>query len=302
VEDAIADATWDCRRSLSEWRRVALGDPEVRAVLLHLGKTDIPSLVPGSAIYGGGLFEKLPETATDEAKKLAVVFDFDTDSCYPSLAVSAKGEMNGGLKPTGDVVGECREKEQLENSNTYYRKASITKDGVEYSVHMYALYFKKDQWASVSPIGAGHRHEWEFALVWAKNGEITHASTSAHGKVSTEEKAKLNFDDGKGNSVKVVYHKDGVGTHCFRFAKEDEKGDDKAENELKHWITPTLVDWDTMKSDAVSNDELRKKFNEHNFGDANCSFNDNNFPNEIAKNPPKGYPTADEWKAAAKAK
>src|SRR5688572_27325385 len=58
--------------------------------------------------------DKLPEAATAEAKALAVVFDFDTDSCYPSPAVSIKGEMNGGLKPTGSLTGECRGEAQLD--------------------------------------------------------------------------------------------------------------------------------------------------------------------------------------------
>lgn len=243
-------------------------------------------------------FDKLPESASEEARKIAVAFDFDTDSCYPSPAVSSDGKMDGGLKATGDMTGECREKEQLDNSNTYYRKASIKKDEVEYSVHMYALYFKKDQWAPVSPVGAGHRHDWEFALVWTKNGDLTHASCSGHGGVSTVEKAKLNFDDGKEKTVKVVYHKDDVKTHCFRFADGSEKGDENAENDKKRWLTPTIVDWHTMKSDKISNDQLRKQFNEYKYGEANCSFNEANFLNEISKNPPPGYPGGGEWKAA----
>lgn len=92
-----------------------------------------------------------------------------------------------------------------------------------------------------------------------------------------------------------MYHKDGVATHCFRPAKKDEK----PENELKkpkEWVTPALVEWDLMKSDKGSNEELRKKFNAHGFGAANCSFNDKNFRKEIAKNPPGGYPTPDEWR------
>jgi hypothetical protein len=240
--------------------------------------------------------DELPEAATAEAKALAVVFDFDTDSCYPSPAVSIKGEMNGGLKPTGSLTGECRGEAQLDNSNTYYRKASIKKGGVEYAVHMYALYFKKDQFANAGFVEAGHRHDWEFALVWTTDGKLTHASVSAHGNVATEPKARLHFDAGKGETVKVVYHKDDIKTHAFRFAKPNEK----AENHKKQWLTPTIVAWDSMKGDGVSNEQLRKKFNEHDFGSGNCSFNDKNFPNEIAKSPPQGYPTADDWRAAAK--
>jgi hypothetical protein len=241
-------------------------------------------------------FEKLPIATTEEAERFAVLFDFDTDSCYPSPAISKDGEMNGGLKPTGSITGECRDKAQLDNSNTYYRKASIKKDGVEYSVHMYALYFKKDQFL---PGVGGHRHDWEFALVWTKDRALTHASFSAHGTVTTTPKGELHFDPGKENHAKVVYHKDGIKTHSFRFATKDEEGDKNAENDLKKWLTPTIVNWDTMKTGALSNEELRKKLNEHDFGEANCSFNDKNFPGEIAKNSPKDYPSGDDWKKAA---
>ena len=87
-------------------------------------------------------------------------------------------------------------------------------------------------------------------------------------------------------TVKIVYHKDGLSTHAFRFAKKDEM----AENHLKRWITPTLVDWDTMRSDTITNQELRQKFNQFDWGSAICPFNDKNFEKEIAKNPPGGYP------------
>jgi hypothetical protein len=131
--------------------------------------------------------------------------------------------------------------------------------------------------------------------VWTKDGKLTHASFSAHGGVTTKAKKELDFDDGMGDTVKAVYHKDGIRTHSFRPAKTDER----AENELGKWVTPILVEWGQMKSDTVSNDQLRKKFNEHDFGKANCSFNDKNFSNEIAKNPPKDYPGPDEWRQAA---
>jgi hypothetical protein len=169
--------------------------------------------------------------------------------------------------------------------------ASIGKKGVKYSVHMYALYFEKDQ-ASGGPVSAGHRHDWEYALVWTKDGTLTHASFSAHGEVETKAKEELNFDKGKEYTIKVVYHKDAGSTHAFRPAKEDEK----AENALDKWVTPTLVEWDLMKSDTVSNEQLRGQFNKYDFGKANCSFNDKNFPNEIAKHPPEDYPGPNEWK------
>lgn len=235
----------------------------------------------------------LPEAVSSDAKKWAVVFDFDTDSCYPAPAVSPEGRMNGGLRDSGDITGECRQLNQFKNANTYCRFTTIKKGGAIYTVYMYALYFEKDQAASY--IHFGHRHDWEYALVWTKDGKLTHASFSAHGDVTTMDKGELEFDVGKPDTVKVVYHKDGLATHSFRPAKRDEA----PENDLGKWVTPALVEWDKMKSTKVSNELFRLKFNGHDFGAANCSFNDNNFRNELAKNPPQGYPNADEWKRVA---
>lgn len=235
---------------------------------------------------------ELPESADEEAKRCAVVFDFDTDSAYPSPAISKTGEVSGGLKATGDITGGCRDPIQLERSNTYHRMASIRKGDVTFAVHMYALYFLKDQWAPVNPLGfvgqAGHRHDWEYTLVWTRNGQVTHASCSAHGDLSTKPSTDT--------PVKMVYHKDGLATHSFRYADPGEQ----PENHRKQWITPTLVDWYTMKGDGVSNEQLRRSLNEHSFGEANCPVNDSNYGKEVAKNPPPGYPPSAEWQATAK--
>ena len=81
-------------------------------------------------------------------RRFAVFFDFDKDSCYPSPAISPTGVINGGMSlseiDTSYVLG-CREPAQLNNSNTYHRRAVIVKNGVTYSVRMYALYFMKDK-------------------------------------------------------------------------------------------------------------------------------------------------------------
>lgn len=236
----------------------------------------------------------LPEAVSVEAKRWACMFDFDSDSCYPDAAVGENGAMNGGLQDSGHKTGGCRDLDQLRNANTYVRSFTMTKFGVQYSVYMYALYFEKDQGMSGSPL-IGHRHDWEYVLVWTTGGQMTHASFSSHGSVKTVARADLHFDPGKGESVKAVYHKDGPGTRCFRPAKRDER----AENGLGVWVTPTLVEWSLMQSPFVANAQLQRQFNEFNYGDANCSFNDNNFAREISKNPPEGYPGPQEWAYAA---
>ncbi len=247
--------------------------PDVKAELLGSGNAGALSTARSDVVV-----------VPSESEKFAVVFDFDTDSCYPSAAVSDEGIVNPGLSVNDwGITSGCRQGGQLEKAKTYYRKESIG----DYSVHMYALYFMKDKAAdSVS----GHRHDWEFALVWTINGAITHASYSHHGDVTTQARSELYFDLDAEDHVKIVYHHDGALTHAMRFAGKDEQ----AENHLGRWVTPTLVDWHTMT------EELRRKFNEHDFGEANCSFNDSNFPEEIAKSPPPGYPSGADWKAAAR--
>jgi hypothetical protein len=230
--------------------------------------------------------------ASAEAKRFAPLFDFDTDSCYAAPAVWLDGTMNKGLKNSGSITGGCRSLEQLQIANTYSRSASIVKDGSTYRVHMYALYFQKDQ--AVGGIDAfGHRHDWEYALAWTRDGTLTHASYSAHGKVTTRGRNEIPCD---GDHVKIVYHKEGGQTHCFRFAKENEA----PENGLHRWLTPIVVEWGQMRGFTVTNEQLRAQFNGYDYGKANCSFNDKNFPREIAKSPPAGYPGAAEWEAAGR--
>src|SRR4051812_30234038 len=113
-------------------------------------------LLLGAPASAQANFKGLPEATSDDTKQWAVVFDFDTDSCYPAPAVSREGEINGGLKDSGSVTGECRQLDQFKNANTYYRKATLTKDSVEYTVRMYALYFEKDQ--AIGFTNIGHRH------------------------------------------------------------------------------------------------------------------------------------------------
>jgi hypothetical protein len=230
--------------------------------------------------------------ASDEAKRFAPSFDFDTDSCYAAPATWLDGTMNKGLNNSGSITGGCRSLEQLQIANTYARTTAIARGGSTYRVYMYALYFQKDQ-AVAGADAIGHRHDWEYALMWIKDGVLTHASYSAHGDVTTRPRGAI---EGDGDHVKIVYHKGGGGTHCFRFAKQNEQ----PENGLRRWFTPVVVEWESMRGVAVSNAQLRTQFNTFNYGKANCSFNDNHFPNEIAKSPPAGYPSGDEWRQAAR--
>ncbi|MBL4762339.1 MAG: NPP1 family protein, partial [Gammaproteobacteria bacterium] len=191
-----------------------------------------------------GLHESIPEHHS--VKKFAIRFDFDGDGCLPAPAVSRKGKKNEGLKTSGSQTGGCRETFQFDNANTYHRRLCIEKDKKNnYCVHMYALYFEKDQIA-LGPLA--HRHDWEYGLVWTKNGKLTHASYSAHGDVETDSLDELKYKIEDKTHVKLVYHLDdgGFNSHAMRFAKAHER----AENPKKKFVTPTLVDWYEMKGDG----------------------------------------------------
>lgn len=252
------------------------------------------SLATVSISFDAQAIDKLPEATDPQTTRFAVVFDFDTDSCYPSPVISPSGEVNSGLSATGfdtSFVDGCRAPAQLTNSNTYHRRVTITKNGVTYEVRMYALYFLKDKdmpFYQVEGAG-GHRHDWEYALVWITNGHLTHASYSEHGGVTTKAVSDLSFDGWCPECVKVVYHKNSISTHAMRFAGTNEL----PENDAGKWVTPPIVDWYRIP------DDLRSKLNNYDFGHANCSICDSNFPYEVSKGPPTGYPSKDEWKAAA---
>ncbi|MFT4045374.1 MAG: NPP1 family protein [Solimonas sp.] len=226
------------------------------------------------------LDQALP-TAVD-AESIAPVFDFDTDGCYPSAAISRTGEQNGGLSPTGALGGSCRSSTFLTTSNTYHRYVCQTSDGSSYCGHLYALYFLKDQ--LVANVKSGHRHDFEYVIVWTTDGTITHASYSTHGNVSTSAIGDLETESGH---VKAVYHKDGVGSHCMRWAKTGET----AENDYGYWVTPIIASWYEMSGDGVTNAEMRSALDSFDYGDANAEVNDTRFLAQILKGLPDGYPT-----------
>ncbi|KAF4452850.1 hypothetical protein FALBO_16104, partial [Fusarium albosuccineum] len=101
-------------------------------------------------------------------------------------------------------------------------------------------YFEKDQlvWGSigVGP-GNGHVHDWENIIIFAQGDEVKRVAPSCHGKYSgATSTPRLD-----GTRAKVVYHKDGASTHCFRMANE---ADDGIENHTGQWFLGNLVGWD----------------------------------------------------------
>lgn len=209
------------------------------------------------------------------------VFDFDGDGCLPSAGISRQGRQNSGQSTSGNLGAQCRDNRFLESSNTFHRYACHTNGDGQFCGHFYALYFKKDQ---IFPyFGGGHRHDWEYAAIWTHDGVVTHGSASAHGDLITKSATELPFYNGH---LKVVYHKDGLLTHAFRFAKSNEY----AENAYNRFVTPVIVSWYEMQGDDVDNNTLREKLNRYNYGSATLPIKDSRFLINLNKFKPHTYP------------
>ncbi|MFD1217375.1 MULTISPECIES: NPP1 family protein [Microbulbifer] len=253
--------------------------------------------------FGLALLASIPALASDFAKldqalpdsvdavSIAPVFDFDGDGCYPSAGISRNGDINGGLKPSGSLDGSCSSTNFMDISNTVHRYACIDYGGASYCGHFYALYFEKDQ--LFEGIESGHRHDWEFAAVWTKNGNVTHGSYSYHRTVVTLDAAKIPTDDN--GHMKFVYHKDGISTHALRLAKHNEV----AENPYGVFVTPTITSWYELYGDGWNNEVMRTLLDNFDYGDANLPVNHNNFLNKLNTYKPDGYPDFTETSLTA---
>jgi hypothetical protein len=239
------------------------------------------AFVSGSAYASD--FTRLDEALPGDvdAASIAPVFDFDGDGCLPSAGISRDGEQNGGLNPSGSLTGACRSEDFLETSNTVHRHVCEQEGGATFCAHFYSLYFEKDQ--ILSGIESGHRHDWEYAAVWTIDGVVTHGSYSAHGDLTTAAAWELPFENGH---LKIVYHKEGVATHAFRFAKMDEE----AENPYGSFVTPAIASWYELYGDGLDNQEMRDLLNSFDYGSANLPLRDSSFLSDVNEFRPTGYP------------
>jgi hypothetical protein len=213
----------------------------------------------------------LPANAESAEKRYQPAYDYDTDGCYPTPAIGPDGTVNGGLNPTGSLSGDCRDASDLDNTNGYSRY----KCNNGWCAYMYALYFEKDQAVAGSSIG-GHRHDLEHAVVWVQNNAVRYVSTSNHGSFTISPASSVRFD---GTHPKIVYHKDGVSTHCFRLAGSTAA---PPENHTGTWQYPPLVGWNGYPAG------VRDKLVAHDFGSANFGLKDANFANHLASAKPSG--------------
>jgi|AntRauTorcE11898_2_1112593.scaffolds.fasta_scaffold00582_5 hypothetical protein len=218
-------------------------------------------------------------------------FDYGDNSCLPGTGISRDGQQNRGLKIAGDITGECRDNWQA-TSNTFHRFVCKDSGGDRYCAHAYALYFEKDQ---VTWNTGGHKHDWEHAIVYTKNGNMTHTAVSAHGDMYTYHKNDFK-QDYYGHPL-IVYRKDCRGaftTHAFVHHEEFDGLCTTVPGGVG-WNIPTLVSWWTMTGDTVTNNVMRGRFNQWGWGSANMPINDYNFLGNVLDDLPGGYPTFNNW-------
>ncbi|MCX5388627.1 NPP1 family protein [Streptomyces sp. NBC_00094] len=225
--------------------------------------------LPGSAFAAPP--PALPANADGLEQTFQPAFDYDTDGCYPTPAIGADGTVNGGLNPSGALNGQCRDSWDLTNTNGYARY----KCNNGWCAIIYGLYFEKDQAVAGSGLG-GHRHDWEHVVVWVQNNQAQYVSTSAHGGFSVYGRDRIRWD---GTHPKIVYHKDGISTHCFRPANSN---DEPPENHQYTWQFPSLVGWNGYPAG------VRDKLTQADFGSAVFGLKDGNFEAHLAKAKPSG--------------
>ncbi|WP_443046099.1 NPP1 family protein [Streptomyces sp. NBC_00335] len=242
-----------------------------RMLAVSAGAATLVLAVPGVAYAAPP--PALPANADGLEQTFQPAYDYDRDGCYSSPAIGPDGTLNGGLKMGGDVNGNCRDLSDLNNTNGYSR----AKCNNGWCAVMYALYFEKDQ-VSLGPGSAGHRHDWEHVVVWIQNDQVGYVSTSEHGNFKVHAASQIRFD---GTHPKIVYHKDGWSTHCFRAANSN---DEPPENHKGTWQYPTLVGWNGYPAG------LRDKLSQADFGSALLGIKDGQFNGHLAKAKPAGIP------------
>ncbi|MGW3289332.1 NPP1 family protein [Streptomyces sp. NPDC001002] len=242
-----------------------------QVLLGTVGAMTLVVAIPASA--HASVLTLLPQNADGLEQTFSPAYDYDGDGCYATAAIGADGTLNPGLKLGGDVNGHCHDYAQLANANTYSRE----KCNNDWCAVMYASYFEKDQ-ATLGPAAIGHTHDWEHVIVWINNNEVKYVSASQHSSYATSAASSIRFD---GTHPKIVYHKDGASTHCFRFANSN---DEPAENATGNWFYPRLVGWNGYPAG------FRDKLMSADFGSATLKIDDGDFQYNLNYAKPAGIP------------
>ncbi|MFI8961616.1 NPP1 family protein [Streptomyces sp. NPDC053493] len=226
-----------------------------------------------AATAHAAVLQALPQNADGMDQTFAPAYDFDTDGCYMTAAIGADGTLNPGLKLGGAVNGHCHDPAQLAAANAYSR----SKCNNGWCAVVYGGYYEKDQ-ATIGPAAIGHTHDWEHVVVWISGNQVQYVSVSQHSGYQVAARSAVRFD---GTHPKIVYHKDGLSTHCYRFANTS---DDAIENATGSWFYPRLVGWNGYPAG------LRERLTGADFGSATLKIRDSDFAGALARSKPSGIP------------
>ncbi|KAH7207775.1 necrosis inducing protein-domain-containing protein [Fusarium redolens] len=208
-------------------------------------------------VFRRDVLTKLPRNADENSLRFQPALDFDKDSCYNTAAVDVQGNLNPGLPNKGSPSAGCRDISRLDNANVYSRSRC------------------NNGWcAYITGRGTGgHVHDWENVVVFVQNNKrIARVAPSAHG----EYKGATNNPVLDGDHPLIVYHKNGLSTHAFRIAKEEERYD--VENDFGWWQIADLVAWDGYPSGFV-----QEQLTHHDFGKATIKLVDSRFGDNLKK-------------------
>ncbi|MFI2350382.1 NPP1 family protein [Streptomyces sp. NPDC019443] len=210
----------------------------------------------------------LPQNATAADLKWQPALDYDTDGCYNVPAIGPDGRISEGLDNQDTTnSSDCRDPSDLDNTNAYSRQRCNS----GWCVYLYDYYFEKDVSVEhvAGPGAGGHRHDWEHIAVWVHNDQAEWVAASAHGHYEIKPADEVRWD---GTHPKIVYHKDGILTHAFRFATA---GDEPPENHDGQWRRSTLVSYSGFPGG------LRDKLFAHDFGGPSIGIRDAKFAGNL---------------------
>jgi hypothetical protein len=214
----------------------------------------------------------LPQRATANDLRWQPSLDFDTDGCYNVPAIDAQGKIAEGLPHNWvGYSSDCRDASDLDNNNVYSRQRCNN----GWCVYLYGYYFEKDV-AIQYFLDPGHTHDWEHIAVWVRDGKAQYVGVSQHGNYQVKPASDVRWD---GEHPKIVYHKDGASTHCFRFANT---ADDAIENHKGIWFRGSLISYNGFPAG------IRDLLFAHDFGKANIGFKDASFSGSLTRAKPSG--------------
>lgn len=208
-----------------------------------------------------------------------IVVAFGTDGCLASSPVwydAGKLAPNPGIKTNGKMSVYCDYKDQLPKAYMLYNEIPAL-NNPSYVARVFALYAVKDESKALS-IGS-HRHEWEHAILWMKDGIPQFISHAEHKVVKTKNVGNAAHLKDQPNVYAVKYIAKST-THYLDFANGDKNNEvtNKNPSPIGRWFGEDMRDYVDYKK---TNDEFKNLIRTRsNWGDTVPRIDDKNWLNE----------------------